>query len=601
MVVVKYSKIRSATRRRIGKPPLTPTARRRHILTVNLEDYFQVGAFQRFVQSNQWQRYESRLISQTERTLELLDEHGAQATFFVLGRVAETLPELIRKVADRGHEIASRGYTWRDIRNSTPEEFRDDLARGRAAIERASGRRVVGYRTAEGWFRPADLWALDVLAEQGYAYDSSVGPMLRNYSAEPWRKFVHRATTDYGPIHELPISSARVLGMDVPVGGGNWMRQLPRPLLRRTMRSWESRQETPFVMYFHTWELDPDQPRFASTGWLTRIRHYRNLEQMRDRVSEYLRQFQFESAASHMGIAIEPAITTSNPTPMPPIDLGPLVETRLRTPVSVVVPLYNEEPVIPFMANTLLEVRRAFRVQGYEPRFLLVDDASRDKTRAVVEATFGSWHDVKLLKHDSNRGVAGAIMTGVQAAETEIVCSMDADCTYDPHELLKMIPKLTPDVDMVTASPYHPDGEVRNVPGWRLLLSKGASGLYRRIFRNKLRTYTSCFRVYRRSRVKDLPVRYGNFLGVVELLGRLDLSGGKIVEHPATLNVRLLGTSKMKTVRTILGHLRLMARFARMRLTLPTPVRAELPAPARPTVADRGYLSGQPEKPAAVG
>lgn len=551
----------------------TPSDRRRHILTVNLEDYFQVGAFQRFVQPNQWQRYESRLIAQTERTLDLLDEHGAKATFFVLGRVAETLPELIRKVADRGHEVASRGYTWRDIRNLTPDEFRDDLARARSAIERASGRRVVGYRTAEGWFRPADLWALEVLAEQGYAYDSSVGPMMRSYSAEPGRKVVHAAKTAHGPITELPISSARYFGLDVPVGGGNWMRQLPRFLLRRTIRNWESRRETPFVMYFHTWELDPDQPRFASTGWLTRIRHYRNLDQMRGRVSECLAQFRFESAAGYLGIPIEPAVTTSNPTPMPSIDLGPLVETRFRAPVSVVVPLYNEEPVIPFLANTLTEVRRAFRVDGYEPKFLLVDDASRDRTRAVVESTFANWHDIKLLAHDSNRGVAGAIMTGLQAAETEIVCSMDADCTYDPHELLKMLPRLTPDVDMVTASPYHPDGEVRNVPGWRLVLSKGASAIYRRIFRNKLRTYTSCFRVYRRSRVKDIPVQYGNFLGVVELLGRLDLHGGRIVEHPTTLNVRLLGRSKMKTVRTIFGHLRLMAKFAWMRMTLPTPVR----------------------------
>ncbi len=545
----------------------TPDDRRRHILTVNLEDYFQVGAFQRFVQPDQWQRYESRLIDQTNRTLYLLDEFQAKATFFVLGRVAEAWPELIRTIAERGHEIASRGYAWRDIRNLTPEEFRDDLARARAAIERASGRRVLGYRTAEGWFHPSDLWALDVLAEQGYAYDSSIGPMMRSYSAEPWRKFVHREQTAHGAITELPISSARIFGMDVPVGGGNWMRQFPRFLIRRTVRNWEAKHDTPFVMYFHTWELDPDQPRFEATGWLTRLRHYRNLDQMKDRVAECLAHFRFDTAAHYLGLSADQAVTVSTPTPMPVIDLGTLVETRLRSPVSIVIPLYNEEPVIPFLANTLTEVRRAFRVQGYEPKFLLVDDASKDRTLAAVEKTFRSWNEVKVLRHEANRGVAGAIMTGLQAAETEIVCSMDADCTYDPHELLKMIPELKPGIGMVTASPYHPDGEVRNVPGWRLVLSKGASALYRRIFRNKLHTYTSCFRVYRRSQVKDLPVRYGNFLGVVELLGRLDLRGGTIVEHPATLNVRLLGRSKMKTLRTIVGHLRLMARFAWMRLT----------------------------------
>ncbi|MBL8863990.1 MAG: glycosyltransferase, partial [Planctomycetia bacterium] len=329
----------------------------------------------------------------------------------------------------------------------------------------------------------------------------------------------------------------------------------------------------------HTWELDPDQPRFEATGWLTRLRHYRNLDQMRDRVAECLAHFRFDTAAHHLGLSSDQTVTVSSPTPMPVIDLGTLVDTRLRSPVSIVIPLYNEEPVIPFLANTLTEVRRAFRVQGYEPKFLLVDDASKDRTLAAVEKTFRSWNEVKVLRHEANRGVAGAIMTGLQAAETEIVCSMDADCTYDPHELLKMIPELKPGIGMVTASPYHPDGEVRNVPGWRLLLSKGASSLYRRIFRNKLHTYTSCFRVYRRSQVKDLPVRYGNFLGVVELLGRLDLRGGTVVEHPATLNVRLLGRSKMKTLRTIVGHLRLMARFAWMRLTT-RPVESDV----KPTV-----------------
>jgi hypothetical protein len=129
-----------------------------------------------------------------------------------------------------------------------------------------------------------------------------------------------------------------------------------------------------------------------------------------------------------------------------------------------------------------------------------------------------------------------------------------------------MIPRLTDGVDLVTASPYHPDGAVRNVPGWRLFLSKGSSFLYRRVLRQKLYTYTSCFRVYRRSAVLGLDVREKNFLGVAELLGKLDLRGSRIVEHPATLEVRMLGRSKMKTLRTILGHLKLLSRLALLRL-----------------------------------
>ena len=156
-------------------------------------------------------------------------------------------------------------------------------------------------------------------------------------------------------------------------------------------------------------------------------------------------------------------------------------------------------------------------------------------------------------------------MTGLSAAETEIVCSMDCDCTYDPHELLNMLPLMTENVDLVTASPYHKDGGVRNVPGWRLFLSRGASFLYRRVLRSKLDTYTSCFRVYRRSSMVGLPLRESGFLGVAEMLGRLDLRGGKIVEFPAVLEVRFFGISKMKTAKTIVGHLKLLSHLTKLR------------------------------------
>jgi polysaccharide deacetylase family protein (PEP-CTERM system associated) len=532
---------------------------RRHILTINLEDYFQVGAFQRFVAPEQWQRYEPRLVEQTERTLDLLDRYQARATFFVLGRVAETHPDLIRKVAQRGHEIASRGYGFRDIRQLSPEEFRADLLRSRSSVEAITGNKVVGYRTADGWFRPSDLWALDILAEEGFLYDSSIGPVLRKFADQPWRRYTHDALTPHGPIKEFPVSSTRVLGCDLPIGG-NWVRQIPRFITRNAAEHWEKKVDAPFVMYFHTWEIDPDQPRFGSMGLLTRIRHYRGLERMEEKISEFLQRFPFVSASEYLGLT--PEALTALPVRPSTYEPKPVLTPSKRSPVSIAIPLYNEEPVIPFLANTLKEVRRSFAEQGYDPRFILVNDASKDRTHELIEREFGGCEDVKIVQHEKNRGVAAAISTGIANAETEIVCSMDADCTYDPHELLKMIPLLASDVDMVVASPYHPRGEVRNVPAWRLVLSKGASRLYRRIFHNKLQTYTSCFRVYRRSKVKDIPLRHGNFLGVVELFGLLDLKGSRIEEHPAILNVRLLGRSKMKTLRTIFGHLRLMARFA---------------------------------------
>ncbi len=220
---------------------------------------------------------------------------------------------------------------------------------------------------------------------------------------------------------------------------------------------------------------------------------------------------------------------------------------------------------MPYLANTLRTLETDLN-QNYQCEFIFVDDASRNETFNKLNDLFGAKPNVKILRHAVNQGVAASILTGLQAAQTEIVCSMDCDCTYDPHELVNMIPLLGDGVDMVTASPYHKRGGVLNVPEWRLFLSKGASFLYRRVLQAKLDTYTSCFRIYRRSSVVDLQVREKGFLGVAELLGKLDLRGGRIIEHPAVLEVRLFGFSKMKTVRTIFGHLKLLSRLSKERM-----------------------------------
>ncbi len=198
--------------------------------------------------------------------------------------------------------------------------------------------------------------------------------------------------------------------------------------------------------------------------------------------------------------------------------------------------------------------------------FVFVNDGSKDGTPESLHRIFGDWPGCKIIHHETNRGVTAAILTGIRNAPTELVCSIDCDCTYDPHEIDRLVQMLTDDVDVVTASPYHPLGQVRNVPGWRLFLSKGSSWLYRRVLPQKLYTYTSCFRLYRKSKVLQLDVKETGFLGVAELLGKLILSGARVAEMPAVLEVRMLGRSKMKTVRTIFGHLRLMTRLLWLRL-----------------------------------
>lgn len=212
------------------------------------------------------------------------------------------------------------------------------------------------------------------------------------------------------------------------------------------------------------------------------------------------------------------------------------------------------------MRNSLRSVRQSL-AGSYEVYLVFVDDGSTDQTWLWLQRLFEVEPDCALLRHPENLGVSAAILTGIRSAQTEVVCSIDCDGTYDPHQLLNFLPLLTDGVDLVTASPYHPLGHAFNVPSWRLALSRTASALYRCILRNKLHTYTSCFRVYRRSAVVNLEITEGGFLGVTELIGKLDLGGSTIVECPAILEVRVLGRSKMKTFQVIVGHLRLMSRL----------------------------------------
>jgi glycosyltransferase involved in cell wall biosynthesis len=234
-------------------------------------------------------------------------------------------------------------------------------------------------------------------------------------------------------------------------------------------------------------------------------------------------------------------------------------EETLLTPVTVVVPCFNEEALIPALAQACTSLARSLEGR-YLLDFLFVDDGSTDSTYDELCRAVGGTANCAIVRHARNRGIAAAIMTGIRQARSEIVCSIDADCTYDPAQLAEMIPLLGDGVDMVTASPYHPSGRVRDVPAWRLALSKTASRLYRCVMRQKLFTYTSCFRVYRRRAVLGFDLDRDDFVGVTELLWRLDCRGGRIVEYPALLESRIRTRSKMNLLKTAAGHGALLAR-----------------------------------------
>ena len=232
----------------------------------------------------------------------------------------------------------------------------------------------------------------------------------------------------------------------------------------------------------------------------------------------------------------------------------------MKTPITIVVPCFNEEANLLHLRNTLRSVRQSL-AENYQVHLILVDDRSTDHTWQSLQRLFGAEPDCRLLRQSRNLGVAATIMAGLRSSQTEIVCSVDCDGTYDPHQIEHLLPLLTEGVDLVTASPYHPLGRVFNVPVWRLALSRTASALYRLVLRNKLHTYTSCFRLYRRSAVHNLEITEGGFLGITELIGKLDQRGSVIIECPAVLEGRVLGESKMNVFPAALGHLCLLARL----------------------------------------
>ncbi len=535
---------------------------KKHLLTVLVEDYFHVGAFENLIQQRNWLHFEPRYEKNTLKTLDLLDEFKTKATFFVLGWIAEQNPLLVREIVSRGHEVASRGFYHRSLRHLTPEEFREDVRRTNRVLEDASGQKIIGYRAAEKLSFEKDNWILDILAKEDFVYDASFLPTRKDEKA---KRLAHQIQRDEKIVWEFPYATRNVgLGL-LPISGGNYFRQIPHTLMRHAVHDWHKRYDEPFVLYFHVWELDPEQPRISAASRYNRIRHYRKLDKMEWVMKEYLRKYDFVGGAEFLGIQDEIKVLSFKSQVPSPIETSANQTSNIANPITIVIPCYNEEEALPYLANTLRSVEEKLS-RNYKPEFIFVDDCSKDDTLNKLNELFGGCENVRIVRHDRNKGVAAGIMTGIKTAETEIVCSMDCDCTYDPHELENMLPLLAENVDLVTASPYHKAGGVRNVPEWRLFLSKGASFLYRRVLPAKLDTYTSCFRVYRRSSVVDLELTESGFLGVAELLGKLNLRGGKIVEYPALLEVRLFGFSKMKTARTIFGHLKLLSQLSKERL-----------------------------------
>jgi hypothetical protein len=516
----------------------------RHMLTIELEEHFQIRTPGRRVPDRHWDKFPSRIGRNVDTALRLLDDHGAKATFFTNAWITSRHPALLRRIAEAGHEIACR--------IDAPAKGRDDLAVlaavEKARAEAATGRVVTGCRIAPAGdvtgCRPA-------LRDAGFLYECSLTA----------RGAAGTSASVPGGLMRIAVPAWRRAGLVWAAGGGASLRLLAEGAASRMVAEWGANGPAR-VFDFHIWEVDPETPRLSILTWAQAQTCYRGLDRFADRLARVLQPARFGTLRDHFGLADELATIVAAPAALAPLadPLPPTARSRPATGLSIVIPCFDEEPGLAYLANALSGLDQGLG-QSHRLSFVLVDDGSRDGTYPEMQRLFGADPRFHLVRHDRNRGIGAAVLTGIAAAPDDIVAVMDSDCSYDPARIADMLPLLAPDVALVTASPYHRDGGVEGVPEWRLALSRGASRMYRMVLRNKLATYTSCFRVCRKAALSGLTLRHEGYIGVVEMLARLDLAGWRIVEYPVLLETRFFGRSKLKVLRAVAGHLRFMGEI----------------------------------------
>ena len=260
-------------------------------LTVDVEDYFQVSAFQDIVKSADWGGMEQRVERNTDIILTLLAECQIKATFFIVGWIAERFPQLVKKIHYQGHDIGCHSYWHRKVYDLSPEEFATDTRKVKDILEDIIGEQVCGYRAPSYSITKNSLWALDILKDLGFLYDSSIFPIYHDtYGIPDAPRYAYHHSNG---LLEYPISTSLIMGRKIPVSGGGYFRLFPYWFTRYALRSINQREGQPFLFYLHPWELDPEQPRFQQANILSKFRHYNQLGRTRDRFKQLLADFSF--------------------------------------------------------------------------------------------------------------------------------------------------------------------------------------------------------------------------------------------------------------------------------------------------------------------
>lgn len=262
-------------------------------MTVDVEDYFQVSAFERYISYSDWTQWPQRAGQNTITVLDMLARHEIKATFFVLGWVAERYPDIVKRIVSDGHEVASHGFAHERLNKLSPSQFRDNVSRTKMLLEDITGAEVCGYRAPSYSISKNTLWAYEELEQAGYRYSSSIVPIRHDLYGMP--KAPRFAFYPKGSdVLEIPVTTMSVFGHNWPCGGGGYFRLMPYPYFHWGLRRINGRERQSAIFYFHPWEIDPDQPRVEAINLKTRIRHYLNLGQMKAKVERLLNDFRFD-------------------------------------------------------------------------------------------------------------------------------------------------------------------------------------------------------------------------------------------------------------------------------------------------------------------
>ena len=277
------------------------TVPKKQVMTVDVEDYFHVSAFEKNICRSDWTNLELRVERNTNRLLELFEQHQVKSTFFTLGWVAERCPNLIRSIVNQGHELGSHGYSHQRATMMTVAEFHQDVSKSKQILEDAAGQKIIGYRAPSFSINDSNTWVYDTLIELGFEYSSSTYPIEHDlYGVPNWPRFMHQRAeeVDGKYIIEIPVPTSRKKGQNTGIGGGGYFRLYPYWLSKKRIDSYLKTEQQPYSFYFHPWEIDPQQPKVQDATIKSKLRHYMNLSRMEGKIIRLLEDYQWDTMKS---------------------------------------------------------------------------------------------------------------------------------------------------------------------------------------------------------------------------------------------------------------------------------------------------------------